>query len=98
MKTPLPASTSFAYVPISDAAMQEPGTADLTAWVDFSALRHAVHDRRVVARVHGPIQQGHFLLANGIEQRVDALLQVRNMHVSSFLYGRHRGRASFSVI
>ena len=56
--------------------LQEPGTADLTAWVDFSSLRQAVSERRVGVRASGPIQQGHFLLANGIEQRVDALIQV----------------------
>lgn len=59
------------------AELQAPGTADLTAWVDFSALRQAVNDRDVGVRALGPMFQGHFLLANGVEARVDALLQVR---------------------
>jgi NADH dehydrogenase [ubiquinone] 1 alpha subcomplex assembly factor 7 len=59
--------------------LQAPGSADLTAWVDFSALRHAVSDRGVGVRMLGPISQGHFLLGNGIEQRVDVLLQVGHL-------------------
>ena len=57
--------------------VQEPGRADLTTWVDFSALRQAVQESLTRVAVHGPITQGHFCLANGMEQRVDALLQVR---------------------
>ena len=57
--------------------MQEPGSADLTAWVDFSAVRQAVAERKVGAKAHSPVPQGVFLQANGIIDRVDALLQVR---------------------
>ena len=57
--------------------LQEPGTADLTAWVDFDALKQAVQARELRVRVLGPITQGQFLLANGMDSRVDSLQQVR---------------------
>lgn len=55
--------------------MQEPGKADLTAWVDFGALRQAVEASNADASVHGPITQGQFLMAMGMEHRLDMLLQ-----------------------
>lgn len=57
--------------------VQEPGSADLTAWVDFGSLRQAVSESLTHVRAHGPITQGNFCLANGMEERLDALLQVR---------------------
>ncbi len=49
----------------------EPGAADLTAHVDFAALSRAA--RRAGAQVSGPVDQGAFLLALGIEARAAAL-------------------------
>jgi hypothetical protein len=69
------------HVATGGRMVQEPGSADLTAWVDFSALRQAVDDRKLSVCTHGPLPQGIFLLANGIEQRVDILLQVRFEHM-----------------
>lgn len=57
--------------------LQEPGSADLTAWVDFAALRQAVTESLSRVTAHGPVAQGHFCLANGMEQRLDELLQAR---------------------
>jgi len=54
--------------------LQDPGTADLTAHVDFAALAVAVREAR--AAVHGPITQAEFLTRLGIEARV-AQLQAR---------------------
>jgi NADH dehydrogenase [ubiquinone] 1 alpha subcomplex assembly factor 7 len=51
--------------------LAEPGTADLTALVDFSALAVAA----ATAEVLGPVGQGHFLRALGIESRAAALAQ-----------------------
>lgn len=48
-----------------------PGEADLTAHVDFAALARAA--RAAGADAHGPVAQGRFLLALGIENRSDAL-------------------------
>lgn len=50
-----------------------PGTADLTANVDFSYLSNALGTTS--ARSMGPMFQAHFLAALGLEPRVGALLQ-----------------------
>ena len=47
------------------------GEADLTVHVDFSALMRAANSVRL--NVFGPVYQGDFLLALGIEQRAEAL-------------------------
>ena len=51
--------------------LEEPGTADLTAHVDFAALAEAAG--AAGARAHGPVSQGAFLKALGIETRAAAL-------------------------
>jgi NADH dehydrogenase [ubiquinone] 1 alpha subcomplex assembly factor 7 len=52
--------------------LAEPGTADLTAHVDFAGLAAAA--REGGARCHGPATQGDFLRALGIGPRLEALL------------------------
>ena len=54
-------------------ALHDPGSADLTAHVDFSSL--AATARQAGARVFGPIPQGRFLEALGIEARAARLRQ-----------------------
>ena len=54
-------------------ALDEPGNADLTAHVDFSALASAA--RREGAYVFGPVAQGRFLRSLGIEARAARLRQ-----------------------
>ncbi|MET0307711.1 MAG: SAM-dependent methyltransferase [Sphingomonas sp.] len=49
----------------------EPGEADLTAHVDFATLREAAEAEGLVA--YGPITQGAFLSALGIDARTEAL-------------------------
>jgi NADH dehydrogenase [ubiquinone] 1 alpha subcomplex assembly factor 7 len=49
----------------------DPGDADLTAHVDFAAMARSA--RAAGAAVYGPIDQGDFLKALGIEQRAQAL-------------------------
>lgn len=51
--------------------LEDPGEADLTAHVDFSAL--AAVARETGARVLGPLPQGDFLAALGIRARADRL-------------------------
>jgi NADH dehydrogenase [ubiquinone] 1 alpha subcomplex assembly factor 7 len=51
--------------------LQAPGDADLTAHVDFAALRRAA--RSAGADVHGPMGQGDWLTRLGIFQRADVL-------------------------
>jgi SAM-dependent MidA family methyltransferase len=50
------------------APLAEPGTADITAHVDFAALTR-------VANVQGPVKQNAFLTALGLFQRTDFLAQ-----------------------
>jgi NADH dehydrogenase [ubiquinone] 1 alpha subcomplex assembly factor 7 len=52
--------------------LAEPGEADLTVHVDFARL--AATARECGALVHGPVPQGDFLRALGIETRASALL------------------------
>ncbi|XP_026275419.1 protein arginine methyltransferase NDUFAF7, mitochondrial isoform X1 [Frankliniella occidentalis] len=49
-----------------------PGTADLTADVDFTYLRNAVSDK---ALAFGPVSQSHFLKEVGIDLRLKSLLE-----------------------
>jgi NADH dehydrogenase [ubiquinone] 1 alpha subcomplex assembly factor 7 len=51
--------------------LSDPGDADVTAHVDFAALKQAAEARGAV--VLGPVPQGCFLRDLGIEQRADAL-------------------------
>jgi len=51
----------------------DPGSADLTAHVDFASL--AALARQAGAAVHGPIPQGVFLARLGLFQRTDRLAQ-----------------------
>jgi SAM-dependent MidA family methyltransferase len=51
--------------------LAEPGMADLTTHVDFSALARAAASAN--AEVHGPISQGRFLEQIGIVQRAETL-------------------------
>ncbi|CAK0783585.1 hypothetical protein CVIRNUC_006784 [Coccomyxa viridis] len=55
--------------------LSQPGLADLSAHVDFSALRSSVLEAEGNAACHGPITQAHFLEALGIRERLQGLLQ-----------------------
>lgn len=56
--------------------LEQPGGADLTAHVDFAALEEAAV--KAGAIVHGPLTQGRFLKALGIEERAQKLAKVAN--------------------
>ena len=53
--------------------LTEPGTADITAHVDFAAMARSA--RAAGAAVYGPIEQGDFLRALGLDQRAAALIR-----------------------
>lgn len=53
------------------STLGRPGEVDLTAHVDFAALGEAA--RRVGAAVHGPVEQGDFLLRLGLAERAGRL-------------------------
>jgi SAM-dependent MidA family methyltransferase len=55
--------------------LDAPGTADLTAHVDFEAFANAAGDAGAVT--HGPIPQGIFLARLGLFQRTDRLARMR---------------------
>ncbi|OYZ98763.1 MAG: methyltransferase [Rhizobiales bacterium 17-65-6] len=56
--------------------LAEPGEADLTAHVDFTALARAA--RAAGAAAYGPLRQGDFLVRLGIVQRAERLQQNTN--------------------
>ncbi|KAJ4974820.1 hypothetical protein NE237_007994 [Protea cynaroides] len=55
--------------------LDDPGTADLSAYVDFAAIRHSAEEASDDVSVHGPMTQSQFLGSLGINFRVEALLQ-----------------------
>jgi SAM-dependent MidA family methyltransferase len=65
--------------------LKNPGQADVTAHVDFQALLRAAED--LGARVHGPVSQGEFLKALGIEQRAATLMAKTTPEVSEDISG-----------
>ncbi|XP_025012802.2 protein arginine methyltransferase NDUFAF7 homolog, mitochondrial isoform X2 [Ricinus communis] len=55
--------------------LDNPGSADLSAYVDFASIRHSAEEASEDVSVHGPITQSQFLGSLGINFRVEALLQ-----------------------
>ncbi|XP_057984087.1 uncharacterized protein LOC131168574 [Malania oleifera] len=55
--------------------LDNPGSADLSAYVDFAAIRHSAEEASEIVSVHGPITQSQFLGSLGINFRVEALLR-----------------------
>ncbi|XP_050271469.1 uncharacterized protein LOC126715082 isoform X1 [Quercus robur] len=55
--------------------LDNPGSADLSAYVDFASIRHSAEEASGDVSVHGPMTQSQFLGSLGINFRVDALLQ-----------------------
>lgn len=55
--------------------LNEPGTADLSAYVDFASIHHSAQEASENISVHGPITQSQFLGSLGINFRVETLLE-----------------------
>ncbi|KAJ7970946.1 Protein arginine methyltransferase NDUFAF7 [Quillaja saponaria] len=55
--------------------LDNPGSADLSAYVDFASIRHSAEEASGDVSVHGPITQSQFLSSLGINFRVESLLQ-----------------------
>ncbi|KAJ6814703.1 protein arginine methyltransferase NDUFAF7, mitochondrial [Iris pallida] len=55
--------------------LDNPGSADLSAYVDFASIRHSAEEASEDVSVHGPMTQSQFLGSLGINFRVEALLQ-----------------------
>lgn len=53
--------------------LSSPGLVDLSADVDFIALAEAAIDASPGVEVHGPVEQGMFLLSMGIKERAEML-------------------------
>ncbi len=67
---------------------QDPGVQDLTSHVDFAACGTVA--RAAGAVVHGPIHQGGFLKALGIELRAETLARQHPDRRSDLIAGLHR--------
>lgn len=72
------------YTPL----LESPGTADLSAHVDFAAMAEAVE--RGGAKSNGPTTQGNFLQALSIEHRAEQLAQKNPSHAKSIRSGLQR--------
>ncbi|KAL3677532.1 hypothetical protein R1sor_027480 [Riccia sorocarpa] len=71
VKDSLQAIRKHKFIPV----LEDPGLADLSAHVDFRAIRHASTEAAGVrVAVHGPITQSKFLGMLGINFRLEALL------------------------
>jgi SAM-dependent MidA family methyltransferase len=68
--------------------LSEPGEADITAHVDFSAMARSA--RAAGAAVYGPIDQGDFLTALGIDARTHALCERSPARADEFEEARRR--------
>ncbi|WP_188899928.1 class I SAM-dependent methyltransferase [Caldovatus sediminis] len=68
--------------------LAEPGSADLTAHVDFAALAAAA--RAAGAAVHGPLPQGVFLQRLGLASRAAMLAAARPAQAAAQLSAAHR--------
>jgi len=68
------------------SAWTAPGEADLTAHVDFAALAGAAGE----ARISGPLGQGAWLQALGIEQRAAALIRAQPARAAEIEAARSR--------
>ncbi|KAK9037392.1 hypothetical protein V6N11_022303 [Hibiscus sabdariffa] len=55
--------------------LDNPGSADLSAYVDFASIKYSAEEASDDVSVHGPITQSQFLGSLGINFRVEALLQ-----------------------
>jgi NADH dehydrogenase [ubiquinone] 1 alpha subcomplex assembly factor 7 len=55
--------------------LSAPGLVDLSADVDFTALAEAALSASPGVEVHGPVEQGMFLLGMGIKERAEMLLK-----------------------
>ncbi|KAK6798689.1 hypothetical protein RDI58_006392 [Solanum bulbocastanum] len=55
--------------------LDNPGTADLSAYVDFAAIRHSAEEASDDVAVNGPMTQSQFLGSLGINFRVEALME-----------------------
>ncbi|WP_233503423.1 class I SAM-dependent methyltransferase [Sphingomonas psychrotolerans] len=67
---------------------EHPGEADLTAHVDFATLKEAAELEGLI--VHGPVTQGAFLKALGIEPRAEALTRASPDRAEALAMDRDR--------
>jgi NADH dehydrogenase [ubiquinone] 1 alpha subcomplex assembly factor 7 len=68
--------------------LSDPGEADLTAHVDFAAIADAASNAG--ARIHGPLEQGAFLRALGIDMRAERLMAAAPSHAATVAAGLRR--------
>ncbi|WP_417608814.1 class I SAM-dependent methyltransferase [Parasphingorhabdus sp.] len=74
------------HVPVSP--FDSPGTSDLTAHVDFHTLANIARTRML--NVNGPVGQGQWLKALGIDQRATALTRASSEQAEMIQAAHHR--------
>ncbi|WP_337658656.1 class I SAM-dependent methyltransferase [Sphingorhabdus sp. Alg231-15] len=74
------------HMPISP--FDSPGTSDLTAHVDFHSLGNIAKTR--LLSVHGPVEQGQWLKALGIDQRARRLAELVPKKANNIRAAHHR--------
>jgi SAM-dependent MidA family methyltransferase len=67
---------------------EDPGEADLTAHVDFATLKEAAEAEGLT--VHGPVTQGAFLTALGVDARAEALARAAPERAEGIAVDRDR--------
>ncbi len=67
--------------------LESPGAADLTAHVDFVAMREQVYltDMEEQLSIHGPVTQGHFLRKLGLDARAAQLARANPERADEFM-------------
>ena len=73
-------------MPISP--FDSPGSSDLTAHVDFHSLANTAKTR--LLSVHGPVEQGQWLKALGIDQRAKKLAEAAPKRAETIGAAHHR--------
>ncbi|GAM17505.1 hypothetical protein SAMD00019534_006800, partial [Acytostelium subglobosum LB1] len=69
MQNSLQAIRNHEFVDILD----HPGTADLSSWVDFAAIRKCIKHLKKDVTAIGPVDQGIFLKEMGIDHRIEKI-------------------------
>lgn len=62
--------------PLPLQVLDRPGSADLSAWVDFGGVRLGAQESGAPVTVHGPVSQAAFLQQLGLGARLQQLLKV----------------------
>ena len=71
---------------LNDQVLDSPGTADLSVWVDFAALRQAAEESGAPVACHGPVTQTNFLQGLGVQARFEQLVKVGSVSIIIMIF------------